>query len=85
MPLTVGGGWRTVDDIRKLLIAARQGLDQHRRRPPPGLVAEAARKFGSQCIVVAIDAKAAGPAGSRSSPMAGAAGRASTPWPGRGA
>ena len=62
MPLTVGGGVRTVDDIRKLLIAGADKVSintaaVHR----PDFVAEAARKFGSQCIVVAIDAKAAGP------------------------
>ena len=62
MPLTVGGGVRTVDDIRKLLIAGADKVSintaaVHR----PEFVAEAARKFGSQCIVVAIDAKAAGP------------------------
>ncbi len=61
MPLTVGGGVRTVDDIRKLLIAGADKVSintaaVHR----PEFVAEAARKFGSQCIVVAIDAKAAG-------------------------
>ena len=62
MPLTVGGGVRTVDDIRKLLIAGADKVSintaaVHR----PDFVAEAARKFGSQCIVVAIDAKATGP------------------------
>jgi len=62
MPLTVGGGVRTVEDIRKLLIAGADKVSintaaVHR----PDFVAEAARKFGSQCIVVAIDAKAAGP------------------------
>ncbi len=62
MPLTVGGGVRTVEDIRKLLIAGADKVSintaaVHR----PEFVAEAARKFGSQCIVVAIDAKAAGP------------------------
>ena len=58
MPLTVGGGVRTVDDIRALLLA---GADKvaintaavHR----PEFVAEAAEKFGSQCIVVSVDAK----------------------------
>ena len=64
MPLTVGGGVRTVDDIRKLLIAGADKVSintaaVHR----PEFVAEAAQKFGSQCIVVAIDAKASGPGG----------------------
>ncbi|MBF0248507.1 MAG: imidazole glycerol phosphate synthase subunit HisF [Alphaproteobacteria bacterium] len=62
MPLTVGGGVRVVDDIRKLLLA---GADKasintaavHR----PEFVKEAAEKFGSQCIVVAIDAKTVAP------------------------
>ena len=58
MPLTVGGGVRTVEDIRKLAARRRrQGLDQHRRGEEPGFRAQAAEKFGSQCIVVAIDAK----------------------------
>ncbi len=71
MPLTVGGGVRTLDDIRNLLKA---GADKvaintqavHR----PEFVEEAARRFGSQCIVVAIDAKAvtAGQAGERRFP-----------------
>ncbi len=62
IPLTVGGGVRKVEDIQTLL---RAGADKvsintaavHR----PELVREAAEKFGSQCVVVAIDAKAVGP------------------------
>ena len=62
MPLTVGGGVRTVDDIRKLLLAGADKVSintaaVHR----PEFVAEAAARFGSQCIVVAIDAKSTGP------------------------
>ena len=62
MPLTVGGGVRAVDDIRKLLLAGADKVSintaaVHR----PEFVGEAAEKFGSQCIVVAIDAKATGP------------------------
>ena len=58
MPLTVGGGVRTTEDIRKLLHAGADKVSINtaavdRRR----LVAEAADKFGAQCIVVAIDAK----------------------------
>src|SRR5690606_35307012 len=58
MPLTVGGGVRTVDDIRTLLLAGADKVSintaaVHR----PEFVGEAAEKFGSQCIVVAIDAK----------------------------
>ncbi|MEI6559622.1 MAG: imidazole glycerol phosphate synthase subunit HisF [Rhodospirillaceae bacterium] len=62
MPLTVGGGVRAVEDIRKLLLAGADKVSintaaVHR----PDLVREAAEKFGSQCIVVAIDAKRTGP------------------------
>jgi cyclase len=62
MPLTVGGGVRSVEDVRRLLLAGADKVSintaaVHR----PELVAEGARKFGTQCIVVAIDAKAAGP------------------------
>ncbi|SDH60027.1 imidazole glycerol phosphate synthase subunit HisF [Roseospirillum parvum] len=62
MPLTVGGGVRTIEDIRKLLLAGADKVSintaaVHR----PEFVGEAAEKFGSQCIVVAIDAKATGP------------------------
>ena len=59
MPLTVGGGVRTLDDIRRLLLAGADKVSINTeavRRP--AFVEEAARKFGSQCIVVAIDAKA---------------------------
>jgi imidazole glycerol-phosphate synthase subunit HisF len=58
MPLTVGGGVRTVDDIRKLLTRGADKVSINtaavNRR---GFVKEAAEKFGDQCIVVAIDAK----------------------------
>jgi cyclase len=62
MPLTVGGGVRTVDDIRTLLLAGADKVSintaaVHR----PEFVREAAEKFGSQCIVVAIDAKRVAP------------------------
>jgi imidazole glycerol-phosphate synthase subunit HisF len=64
MPLTVGGGVRTVDDIRKLLICGADKVSINtaavNRR---GFVKEAAEKFGDQCIVVAIDAKIASNAG----------------------
>ena len=58
MPLTVGGGVRTLDDIRALLLAGADKVSintaaVHR----PEFVREAAEKFGSQCIVAAIDAK----------------------------
>jgi cyclase len=58
MPLTVGGGVRTVDDIRKLLTCGADKVSINtaavNRR---GFVKEAAEKFGDQCIAVAIDAK----------------------------
>ncbi len=62
MPLTVGGGVRAVDDIRKLLLAGadKVGINTAAVQRPE-FVAEAAEKFGAQCIVVAIDAKAVGP------------------------
>ena len=62
MPLTVGGGVRQVEDIRKLLLAGADKVSINTaavRRPK--FVGEAAEKFGTQCIVVAIDAKWAGP------------------------
>jgi cyclase len=62
MPLTVGGGVRTVDDIRKLLLAGADKVSINTAAVKrPDFVAEAANKFGTQCIVVAIDAKATGP------------------------
>ena len=61
MPLTVGGGVRTTDDIRRLLLAGADKVSintaaVHR----PEFVAEASERFGAQCIVVAIDAKSVG-------------------------
>ena len=61
MPLTVGGGVRSVDDIRKLLLAGADKVSINTAAVTrPEFVREAARKFGSQCIVAAIDAKATG-------------------------
>ncbi|TAK98200.1 MAG: imidazole glycerol phosphate synthase subunit HisF [Rhodospirillaceae bacterium] len=58
MPLTVGGGVRTVDDIRRLLLAGADKVSINTAAvKTPEFVREAAEKFGSQCIVVAIDAK----------------------------
>jgi imidazole glycerol-phosphate synthase subunit HisF len=62
MPLTVGGGVRSVDDIRALLLAGADKTSINTAAVErPELVREAARKFGSQCIVVAIDAKESAP------------------------
>lgn len=61
MPLTVGGGVRTVEDIRKLLLAGTDKVSINTAAVArPEFVREAAEKFGSQCIVAAIDAKSAG-------------------------
>ena len=58
MPLTVGGGIRTLDDIRELLKAGADKVSINTAAVnKPELIREAALRFGSQCIVVAIDAK----------------------------
>jgi len=58
MPLTVGGGVRTVDDIRALLQAGADKVSINSAAVRnPDFIREAAERFGSQCIVVAIDAK----------------------------
>jgi cyclase len=62
LPLTVGGGVRSIEDVRKLLLAGADKVSINTeavRRPD--LVREAAEKFGSQCIVVAVDAKQTAP------------------------
>jgi imidazole glycerol-phosphate synthase subunit HisF len=62
MPLTVGGGVRSVEDIRRLLLAGADKTSINTAAVArPDFVNEAAEKFGSQCIVVAIDAKAVSP------------------------
>ncbi|MCA3260738.1 MAG: imidazole glycerol phosphate synthase subunit HisF [Telmatospirillum sp.] len=62
MPLTVGGGVRTVDDIRKLLLAGADKASINTAAVNrPEFVREAAEKFGSQCVTVAVDAKRVGP------------------------
>ena len=61
MPLTVGGGVRTTDDVRKLLLAGADKVSINTAAVErPDFVTEAAGKFGTQCIVVAIDAKRVG-------------------------
>ena len=58
MPLTVGGGVRSTDDVRKLLLAGADKVSINTAAVRnPDLVREASIKFGAQCIVVAIDAK----------------------------
>ena len=58
IPLTVGGGIRTLDDIRRMLNAGADKVGINSAAVSnPEFVREAAQKFGSQCIVVAIDAK----------------------------
>src|SRR3954471_16301253 len=61
MPLTVGGGVRVVEDIRKLLLAGADKVSINTAAVArPDFVREAAEKFGSQCVVVAVDAKSTG-------------------------
>jgi cyclase len=63
MPLTVGGGVRSVEDVRALLLAGADKVSVNTAAlARPGLIEECARAFGSQCVVVAIDAKRAVPA-----------------------
>ena len=62
MPLTVGGGVRKIEDIRKLLLAGADKVSINTASVKnPDFVREAAEKFGSQCIVVSVDAKSTGP------------------------
>lgn len=61
MPLTVGGGVRTLEDIRSLLLAGADKVSINTAAVhDPQFIARAAKKFGSQCIVAAIDAKQVG-------------------------
>lgn len=58
IPLTVGGGVRAVDDVRQLLLAGADKVGVNTAAVMrPALIAEAADRFGSQCIVLAIDAR----------------------------
>ena len=62
MPLTIGGGVRTVEDVRNLLLAGADKVSFNSAAVAnPDVVARAADRFGSQCIVVAIDAKTVEP------------------------
>ena len=62
MPLTVGGGVRTVEDIRRLLLAGADKVSINSAAVArPEFVQEAAEKYGDQCIVVAVDARQTSP------------------------
>ena len=62
LPLTVGGGVRSIGDMRALLLAGADKCSMNSAAVArPELVAEAAEKFGSQCVVVAVDAKQSAP------------------------
>src|ERR671933_1504891 len=66
MPLTVGGGVRTVEDIRRLLLAGADKVSINTAAVKnPRFIREAAEKFGDQCVVVAIDAKRVSAPGER--------------------
>lgn len=58
IPFTVGGGLRTIDDIREMLLAGADKISLNTSAVEnPSLISEGAKKFGSQCIVVAVDAR----------------------------
>ncbi len=65
IPFTIGGGIRTVDDVRRLLMAGADKVSVNTAAVKrPELVAEVGREFGRQCCVVAIDAKSSSDTGS---------------------
>jgi cyclase len=77
IPFTVGGGLRTVDDVRVLLRAGAEKVSFNTAAlARPAVIREAAERFGSQCIVVAIDARRAEPATSSPGPLTFRAGPA---------
>lgn len=58
IPLTVGGGIRTIDDFHQLLLSGADKVSVNSAAiKNPDLISEAANKFGSQCVIIAIDAK----------------------------
>lgn len=62
MPLTIGGGVRTNEDVRKLLLAGADKVSFNSAAVAnPDVISDAANRFGSQCIVTAIDAKTVSP------------------------
>jgi cyclase len=77
LPFTVGGGVRELEDIRQLLLAGADKVSINTAAVKrPEFVREAAEKFGSQCIVVAIDARKVDKLSSANSPLQSAAGAA---------
>jgi cyclase len=77
IPLTVGGGVRTVEDVRNLLLAGADKVSFNSAAvADPDVVARAADHFGSQCIVCAIDAKTVEPGAGNCSPTGAANPRA---------
>ncbi|MDO9610363.1 MAG: imidazole glycerol phosphate synthase subunit HisF [Serpentinimonas sp.] len=82
IPLTVGGGVRSVADVRRLLNAGADKVGFNSAAiADPGLIRAAAAKYGAQCIVVAIDAKRRS-AAEASQPRPGPDGNATPPGPG---
>ncbi len=81
MPLTVGGGVRSPEDVRALLLAGADKVSFNSAAvADPDVVARAADRFGSQCIVSPSTPRPSRRAGGRFSPMAGASPPASMPW-----
>jgi len=81
IPFTVGGGIRTVEDIRAILVAGADKVSINTAAVEnPDLITEGARRFGSQCIVVAIDAKRQHTVDEPSSPPE-LGGTEGGPWP----
>ncbi len=82
MPLTFGGGIRTLSDIEARLRAGADKVTLNTQAlATPALITEAAREFGSQAVVVSIDAKACdGPAGARAWQCRGGGGRVPAVW-----
>ena len=84
MPLCVGGGLRTVEDIREMLEAGADKVSLNTAvEERPELIAQAARRFGNQCVVVSIDCRRAMTAPTRCSPTPAPAPRAATRSSGR--
>lgn len=72
MPFAVGGGVRTVEDVRTLLLAGADKVSVNTAAVrDPGLLSAAAKRFGSQCIVIAIDAKRLGDSSQRRATSSG--------------